>query len=573
MCAAARKAMDFEALPRMSDALNLEQRKKALERMQREVFDIAVIGGGITGAGIALDAASRGFSVALLEQGDWAQGTSSRSSKLIHGGLRYLEKFEFDLVREALREQTLLIERLCPHLVRPLRFVLPLRRGSLQRLYFGAGLFLYDLIAGRRALARHRHFGGASLRRRFADLREDLFSGGIQYYDAQMDDSRMVVAILRTAAAYGASLVSRARAVGFVKEDGRLVGVRVRCGESGANFVLRARQIVSAAGVWTERVQSLAGDAGLAVRTSKGVHLLVPRRCIEGDSALILKTAKSILLALPWREHWILGTTDTPWTLDLEDPAATQSDVDYLLREINSVLRTPLGRDDVHGVYVGLRPLLYSGASETTKLSRKHKVVRTASGLISIAGGKYTTYREMAKDAIDLAAKALDPDNTTECRSAETPFLGAEFFRESWASREALALASGLTLAQITVLLERYGDRITDLLQLMQHDPSLRRPLAGAAGYLAAEIVYAATHEGAFQLADVLERRTHIYVETPDRGMRASVEVAALLAPVLGWDAAKTAMECEAYASRIAREFESEKADTDEKANRIRTSA
>lgn len=561
--------MTFDTPYSSHGALNQNQRKKVLERLSQTEFDIVVIGGGITGAGIALDAALRGFSVLLLEQNDWAQGTSSRSSKLIHGGLRYLEKFEFDLVRESLREQTLLIERLCPHLVRPLRFVLPLHRRSVERFYFGAGLFLYDLLAGRRALPRHRHLSSDALQKSCPSLREDRFSGAIEYFDAQMDDSRMVVTILRTAAAQGASVLSRMQAIGFTKEHERIVGVRALCRETNTEFHIRGRQIISAAGVWTESVQRLLGERGLRVRTSKGVHLVVPRRCIEGDAALILKTAKSILLAIPWREHWIIGTTDTPWSLDLANPSATQFDVDYLLREINSVLRTALTQEDICSVYTGLRPLLHEGAGETTEISRKHRVLRTESGLIAIAGGKYTTYRVMAKDAVDLAAKALAPDDPPDCRSAEAPLVGAARFFENWASRETLAQASGLALHQIETLLTRYGDRIADLLWLMQRDPSLRRPLAGAAAYLAVEVVYAATHEGVLHLGDVLERRTHIHMETPDRGLRAASEVAELLAPVLGWDAETTATEKENYTLRIAREFEAEKAGTDEKANRI----
>ncbi len=569
---AQQKAISAETLCSERSALHPNQRKKVLESLLQTSFDVIVIGGGITGAGIALDAVLRGFSVLLLEQNDWAQGTSSRSSKLIHGGLRYLEKFEFDLVRESLREQTLLIERLCPHLVRPLRFLLPLRRRSIERFYLGAGLFLYDCIAGRRALPRHRHLGAAALQKRFPSLRKDQFSGAIEYFDAQMDDSRLVVAVLRTAAAQGASVLSQTQVVGFVKEHEQIAGVRALCRETNTEFCIRGRQIISATGVWTESLQGLLGESGLHVQASKGVHLVVPRRCFEGDAALILKTAKSILLAIPWREHWILGTTDTPWSLALADPSPTQFDVDYLLREINAVLRTALTREDICGVYAGLRPLLHEGAGETTEISRNHRVLRTESGLISIAGGKYTTYRAMAKDAVDLAAKALVPDDPPLCRSADVPLVGAKRFFENWASREMLAQASGLSVQQIEALLTRYGDRVADLLWLMQHDSSLRRPLAGAEAYLAVEVVYAATHEGALHLADVLERRTHIYVETADRGLRAASEVADLLAPVLGWSAETRETEKENYTLRIAREFEAEKSSADEKANRIRTS-
>ncbi len=551
------------------DQLGPEQRSHFLRRAAEDVFDLIVVGGGITGAGIALDAASRGLSVALFEQNDWAQGTSSRSSKLIHGGLRYLEQLQFGLVREALREQTLLIERIGPHLVRPIPFLLPVKGRLFERFYFGAGLLLYDLVGGRRAIPRHRHLGFAETRKRFPALRPEAFSGGIQYYDAQVDDSRLVMTILRTAAAHGASLLSRTRVNDFLRDRGRVVGVSVRCSETDSAIEVRGRRVISAVGVWSEEVQSWAGGRGLRVKASKGIHLVVPRECIPGSSALILKTTKSILLAIPWRRHWLIGTTDTAWRLDLERPAATQIEIDYLLDQINRVLSNPIRREDIHGVYVGLRPLLQAKRGDTASISRKHRVKRMASGLISIAGGKLTTYREMAKDAVDSAVRDW-PRKVSKSRTQHTPLIGAEGYPEAWESRQALALAAQLDVSKLEELIGRYGDRVTDLLLQMQKEKALREPVPGAEHYLAAEIAYAVTHEGALRLEDVLERRTHIHIETPDRGLRAVPEVVAIMGDLLGWSAERREAELDEYTKKVAAEHASQRELSDLMANHTR---
>ncbi len=296
------------------------QRRADLERVARETFDVVVIGGGVVGAGTALDAASRGLSVALIEQRDWASGTSSRSSKLIHGGLRYLEQLDFGLVREALREQTLLLDRLCPHLVKPVPFLFPLAHRVWERLYIGAGTLLYDLLAGRRALPRHRHLSRRGVLRRFPGLRTDRLIGGIQYWDAQVDDARHTMTLVRTAHAHGAATLSSVRAEGFLTSGTRVSGVRARCLETGRELEIAGRQVVNATGVWTDSVQKHAGRGRIHVRASKGIHLVVPRDRIHGDAGLILRTEKSVLFVIPWGAHWIVGTTDTDWDLDLAHP-------------------------------------------------------------------------------------------------------------------------------------------------------------------------------------------------------------------------------------------------------------
>ncbi|WP_234401688.1 glycerol-3-phosphate dehydrogenase/oxidase, partial [Thermobifida halotolerans] len=397
------------------------ERDAALGHMADKELDVLVVGGGIVGAGIALDAVSRGLSVGLVEARDFASGTSSRSSKLIHGGLRYLERLDFGLVREALTERGLLLGRIAPHLVRPVPFLLPLGR-HWERPYIGAGVTLYDTLAlastHTRGLPGHRHLTRGGALRIFPALRRDALVGAVRYWDAQVDDARYVVTVLRTAATYGAHVASRAQAVGFLREGEHVTGARVVDLETGREIRVRARQVVNAAGVWTDDIQQMVGGRGqIHVRASKGVHLVVPRDRIQASSGLILRTEKSVLFVIPWGRHWIIGTTDTAWDLDKAHPAASRTDIDYVLDRVNAVLKTPLTRDDVEGVYAGLRPLLSGESDETSQLSREHTVAHPVPGLVLIAGGKYTTYRVMAKDAVDAVAHGLGggvPESVTD---------------------------------------------------------------------------------------------------------------------------------------------------------------
>ncbi|MGH0036801.1 MAG: glycerol-3-phosphate dehydrogenase/oxidase [Myxococcota bacterium] len=548
------------------------ERARALERMESEDFDVVVIGGGITGAGAALDAATRGLSVALVEQRDWASGTSSRSSKLIHGGLRYLEQLDFGLVREALSEQTLMLERLCPHLVRPIRFLLPLSHRVWERAYLGAGVLLYDLVAGRRALPRHRHHSRRGTLARFPSLSGRGLVGSIEYGDARMDDARHTMTVVRTAALHGALVASSARAVGMLQTGSRVVGVRVRDLEGGREIEVRARRVVNATGVWTDEVQSMAGRGRIKVRASKGIHLVVPRDRIHGDCGLILRTATSVLFVIPWKQHWIIGTTDTDWKLDLAHPAASRSDVDYVLETLNQHLAQPLTRADIEGVYAGLRPLLHGESEATSQLSREHAVSQSVSGLITVAGGKYTTYRVMAKDTIDLVARDLDR-RVPPCCTDQVPLVGAPGYAGFWNSRGSLAEEHGLHPTQVEHLLGRYGSRITEVLALAKARPELARPLEGADSYLTAEVVYATSHEGALHLDDVLTRRTRISIETFDRGVAAAPRVADLMGEVLGWDAATRAREIEHYEARVKAERESQEQPDDRTADAARLGA
>jgi glycerol-3-phosphate dehydrogenase len=540
--------------------------------MQTTPFDIVIVGGGVTGAGAALDAATRGLSVALIEQRDWAAGTSSRSSKLIHGGLRYLEQGDISLVREAKREQTLMLNRLCPHLVQPVSFLYPLTRPVWERAFIGAGVLLYDLLAGHSVLPRHRHLTRRGAKRLFPSLKSGLLRGGIEYYDALVDDARHTLTLARTAAHHGATLASSTQAKAFIKTGSRVTGVRAKCLETGLEIDIAAKQVINATGVWTDEVQSLAGRGRIHVRASKGIHIVVPRDRIHGDSGLILRTATSVLFVIPWKSHWIIGTTDTDWNLDLAHPAASRSDIEYLLGRINEVLSEPLTSEDIEGVYAGLRPLLEGESDATSQLSREHAVSQSVSGLISVAGGKYTTYRVMARDAVDLASHAL-PKRVPESCTDRTPLLGAPGYHAYWNRRETLARDSGLHVAQVEHLLWRYGSRIDELLALIADRPALGQPLEGAPSYLAVDAWYAASHEGALHLDDVLTRRTRISIETFDRGTEAAPAVSKLMAEVLGWDEVTRTHELDYYATRVRAERDSQAQPDDATADAARLGA
>ena len=560
-----------------SVALSPSAREAALEAMGSTELDVLVVGGGVVGAGAALDAATRGLGVGLVEARDFASGTSSRSSKLIHGGLRYLEMLDFRLVAEALSERGLLIDKLAPHLIRPVPFLYPLKHRGWERLYAGAGVALYDALArisGHTAgLPMHRHLTRRGARRIVPSLRKDALVGALQYYDAQVDDARHTMFIARTAAAYGAHVATRSRVVGLLREGERVTGAEVHDLETGRTHQVRARQVINATGVWTDDTQALVGERGqFKVRASKGIHLVVPRDRIQGSSGLILRTEKSVLFVIPWGRHWIIGTTDTDWSLDKAHPAASAADIDYILDHVNEVLEQPLSHADVEGVYAGLRPLLSGESEATSKLSREHAVAHTAPGLVVVAGGKYTTYRIMAKDAVDAAVHALDakvPPSVT----ADVPLLGAEGYAAMKNARYQLAQRYGLHVARIEHLLSRYGSLVQEVLDLVADDPTLGEPLAGAPDYLRAEVVYAASHEGARHLDDVLARRTRISIETFDRGIGSVEEAARLMAPVLDWSEAQIEREVEHYRKRVEAERESQRMPDDETADSARMGA
>jgi len=561
----------------MTACLSPAERESALKAMQAGEFDVLVVGGGVVGAGTALDAVTRGLSTGLIEQRDFASGTSSRSSKLVHGGLRYLEMLDFGLVREALEERGLLLTQLAPHLVKPVSFLYPLTHRGWERPYVGAGLALYDAlaIAGRygAGLPRHRHLFRRQVARSVPDFKTAAFTGAIRYYDAQVDDARLVVTIARTAASHGARCATRTQVTGFLREGERVTGVRARDLESGHEFEVRARVVVNAAGVWTDEIQGMVGGRGaLHVQASKGIHLIVPRDRIRSESGIILRTATSVLFLIPWGRHWIIGTTDTAWNLDKAHPAASRTDIDYLLGQVNEVLKEPLRHEDVEGVYAGLRPLLSGESEPTSRISREHTVVTPVPGLVIIAGGKLTTYRVMGRDAVDAAAQSLGgvvPQSITE----RVRLVGADGYETRSNQRSELSRRSGVPLARIDHLLNRYGGLVDEVLSLISQRPELVHPLVGAEDYLAAEVVYAVSHEGARHLDDVLARRTRISIETFDRGVVVARAVAELMAGELGWDESRLVDEVDHYLRRVEAERQSQLALTDQEADEARVKA
>jgi glycerol-3-phosphate dehydrogenase len=512
--------------------LNPGTRANAVARLERERVDVLVVGGGITGAGIALDAVSRGLSVGLIEARDLAVGTSSRSSKLIHGGLRYLEMLEFKLVRESLRERHLLLTRIAPHLVRPVEFMFPLRHRGWERAYLGAGLLLYDAWGGGN-LPRTRHMSRRAALASAPALRPDSLIGAVRFQDAQEDDALYAVYVARTAAARGASIATRVRGTSFIRDEtgGRLIGLRADDALTGRPLEIRARHTILAVGVATDRMlEDATGQPPNALRPSKGVHLVVPRSSIPMRSGLFMRTEKSIFHAIPWGpNHWILGDTDTEWDGEVDTPVANRADVEYLLTKVNSVLRRPVGAEEICGVFAGLRPLVAAErAVDTTRLSREHRLFSPALGLTAIAGGKYTTYRVMARDAVDLAARDLgwsDPSLTDQL-----PLVGAT---PAPADNDRIRL--------------RHGTCADEVLALARADPALAAPLPGAGHYIAAEAVHAVTHQGALDLDDILARRTRASIEADDRGRAAAAVIAPLVAPMLGWTDARAAEEVDRY--------------------------
>lgn len=579
--------------------IDARDRRATVRKLASGSFDVLVIGGGITGVGAALDAASRGLRVALIEAQDLAAGTSSRSSKLVHGGLRYLEQRDFKLVWEALRERDLLVSRLAPHLVRPVSFLYPLYKKMVERPYVGAGLVLYDAMEGtKRPVPYHRHLSARGALKRAPGLREDRLAGAMVYYDAQVDDARQTLTVARTAVAHGAVVLTRASAVALLRsgedggsedggsEDGEdeapVTGARVRDEETGREFDVRARRVVLCAGVWTDRVHSATGvQPGYHVRMSKGVHIVVPRDAVRADTGMIVRTDKSVLFFIPWGERWIIGTTDTDWSGDPASPTATADDVDYIIAAANRVLARPLVRSDVIAVYAGLRPLVAEpdrkaagngktangkaangkdpngkngkdgGDRPTTKLSREHIVDVPVPGLVSIAGGKFTTYRVMARDVIDAAVADFGrpvPESVTD----QLPLLGADGLPAVRAAAARLAEDYGVSLAAVEHLIGRYGVLLTDVLDLLRADPSLGEPLADGFGYLRAEVAYAVACEGALHVEDVLSRRVRLLIEAADGGAGAAPQVAAIMGGLLGWGRRRRALEVQRYLDLVA---------------------
>lgn len=522
-----------------SSQLNPQQRADALSSLATEEFDILIIGGGVNGVGAALDAVTRGLKVALVEAQDIASGTSSRSSKLIHGGLRYLEQYDFKLVREALRERELMVSTQCPHLVKPVSFLYPLTEKVKERTYVGAGLALYDALRGmKRALPSHKHLTGKTIGQISPSLRQDIITGAIRYFDAQVDDARHTMMIARTAARHGAVIATQIRVDDLIRNGKRVIGVIATDTTTNKEIKISAKATIMCAGVWSDELHARFGlTPGYTVAMSKGVHIVLPGDSIKSKDGIILKTPVSVLFLIPWGDKWIVGTTDTPYDGDRTKPLATQEDVQYILDQANRVLEPKIKAEDIIGVFAGLRPLVANKTgSATTKLSREHTVDRPVPGFVSLAGGKYTTYRVMAKDAVDLAVldlRKLVSDSVTD----KLPLIGADGYFALVQQREKIAEKYAVSEATITHLLNRYGSLIEEILEIINEDPSMSERLIPDLPYIKAEILHAVTHEGALSVEDVLLRRTRISFEDFYSGSEVATEVANIIGGELGWGA------------------------------------
>jgi glycerol-3-phosphate dehydrogenase len=528
-------------------------RAESLARLADETFDVVVIGGGITGAGCALDAASRGLRTALVERGDFASGTSSKSSKLVHGGIRYLQQREFGLVYEGLRERQLAIEN-APHLVRVLPFLIPLltRDGLVNRRLsraFGMAMWAYDLTGGLRIRKLHERINRDEALAHMPTLRRQKVTGAYLYFDAHADDARLTLTIARTAAAHGAAIANYVPVSGIVKNaTGAASGVRVTA--DGTEIEVRARAIVNATGVWADDVRALDEQTHPAsLQPAKGVHVTLPWSKVRNDIAAIVPVAKDrrSIFVIPWGDFTYVGTTDTEYSGSIDDPQCTSDDVAYLLGALNDAIEEPVGPSDVLATWAGLRPLLRTAANaRTADLSRRHGVQVSESGMVTITGGKLTTYRSMAEDTVDHVAKLLGRGKLA-CRTRKLPLLGGADF-EPPAATGSPSLHDHLA--------RRFGSEAGAVEALVRDDPTLGEALVPGLPYLRAEAVHAARHEMARTVDDVLSRRTRARLLARDASGDAARSVATVLARELGWDDAECERQASSYRAAVTHERE-----------------
>src|SRR6266446_8523412 len=550
-----------------------------LSLLESETFDVLVIGGGITGAGVALDAVARGYKVALVEKVDFASGTSSKSTKLVHGGIRYLPNFDFGLVREALVERGILLLN-APFLVQPVGFVLPLYEGDRHPvglpfttpggiglgLIMDVGLWMYDLmagaVAGRRGVKRHRRLSRKKVMELAPALVTDRLKEGFIYYDAQTNDARLTLALVRTAAQFGATIANYAAVTSFVTENGKVAGAHVHDRLGNQEIIVHARHIVNATGVFSEQVEELTGyEPQVQVEPSKGVHLVFSRADIMlGNDAIVLPETddKRILFIVPWESRAVFGTTDTG-SGDLDHPTATQEDISYLLHHLNRYLSVHLTEDNIISVYAGYRPLLRSRSSEhsTAKLSRTYAVLQSPSGLISIVGGKLTTYRRMAQDTVDVLSRR---DGSTPIHPTQNlPLQGSA----GWPARQRELEIKGNALGLGPQILEHlgrsYGSEAMELLKLIEGDAELGRRLIDDLPYTRAEVIHACRHEMAMTPHDVLARRTSITLVDRQRGLGVVDTVATLMAQEHGWSPEQQQAMIDAFRSAMQQQIAAEK--------------
>ncbi len=536
----------------------LDARRRDLQTLASERWDVLVIGGGITGSGILLDAASRGLRAALVEKEDHAVGTSGRSSRLIHGGLRYLEQVRIGLVREALAERHRLLQ-LAPHLVRIEPFVFPLYGGPLTRPFYDAGLTLYDLLGASSDGGWHRHLSVEAALETTPVLRKERLRGAFVYHDGTEDDARYTLAVARTARADGGLPLTRVTALHGLERDGRLIGAMLRDELSGETFSVRAERIVDATGVWSGRPDSPFPVSGPAptVRPSRGTHVIVPRNRIPSAYGLTLRIPGRVCFLVPWPDRWVIGTTDLDDDGPADRPTPTSAEIDAILGNVNATLDVDLTRNDLVGAYTGLRPLATDPGGHpgsTVKASREHRIRTDPNGLVRIGGGKYTTYRLMAAQTVDAA---LGPDvaRARPSRTAELPLVGAAPLDELDALARRLAGETGLDPALMDRLVARHGTEAVEVTALGR-ELDLLRPLGPGIAHLEAEVVWAARSESALSLDDVLARRTRLAQELGDRAGSIAPLVAHLLGAELGWTEPDQAVAVEAYLAEAHREYD-----------------
>lgn len=542
------------------------ERLTALVREDRPL-DLVVIGGGITGAGVALDAASRGLRTLLVERDDFASGTSSRSSKLVHGGLRYLQQGDVRLVYEALAERQRL-RRNAPHLVKVLPFLLPIftRDGLFNRKVawaLGKAMWMYDLTGGARIGKLHQRLDVDETLRYMPTLPPERLAGSYLYYDATTDDARLTLTVARTAALdHGAIALNRAAVVDLLHEDGRLVGVRLDVDGLDEPLDVRAAHVVSATGVWSDRVRGLGRDVDPdTIRPAKGVHITVPWTKVRNEIAAVVPVPKDrrSVFVVPWGDETYIGTTDTDYDGPLDDPRCTEEDVDYLLRAINGSVQEPITREDVTGTWAGLRPLVKTDASgRTADLSRRHRVTVDDDGLVTINGGKLTTYREMAQDTVDTVVEQLDAEVRARVhgrsRTRRMPLRGAVGYEQVLAGGARGAGRSGLTDEAVTHLADRYGGEARVVMAMIERDPSLGQRLVEHHRFLRAEVVYAVRYEMAMSLDDVLTRRVPLRLRDAAAALEVAEDVARAIGPELGWDAARVEAEVRSFRAAVEAE-------------------
>lgn len=551
------------------------ERISNLNALSEKPFDVLVIGGGVTGAGVALDAAARGYSVALVEKADFASGTSSKSTKLVHGGIRYLPNFDIDLVHEALVERGLLLHN-APFLVNPVGFILPIYKGERHPvgmrfstpggiglgLLLNIGLWMYDMLAGRRNIHKHRHLSREEVLRLAPPLIPKDLQEGFIYYDASTNDARLTLTLLHTARQFGATLANYTEATSFLLENGKVCGVQIYDRLAGKEFPIHARHVVNATGVFSEQVETLTGvEPQVQIEPSKGTHLVLERSALKlGDDAIVLPETEDgrILFIVPWQSRAIFGTTDTGEG-DLDHPRPTREDIAYLLKYLNLYLTVDLTEKDIISAYAGYRPLVKPRASKasTAQLSRSHVVLQNASGLVSIVGGKMTTYRRMAQDTVDVLNKRDGRKPTHPTR--ELPLQGAAGWNSARLKLEERGKQLNLSPSIIKHLGHSYGGEAEKILDLIAEDSSLGAPLIDDLPYSKAEVLHACRYEMAIRPADFLARRTSIILEDRQRGLGVLEEVVALMGKEHSWSPEQQTAFAQEYREYIQAQIEAEK--------------